>query len=153
MFWWHICDSLAIDLFSHFDTFNSMFVHVYTIPTEKHSSGLLSCLFNFPFISPMPSTLIPPFSHPFCHVNLDMDPKCLRFLSVAQECTVLPRRGYFFASCCLVKMLACQVSEVSWRMQQTLYGFTRDTKSGTSQRDAKNLQPWNCGIVKDWEVK
>ena len=95
----------------------------------------------------------PPFSHPFCHVNLDMDPKCLRFLSVAQECTVLPRRGYFFASCCLVKTLACQVSEVSWRMQQTLYGFTRDTKSGTSQGDAKYLQPWNCGIMKYWEVK
>lgn len=74
-------------------------------------------------------------SHLCLCVNLDVEPKCLRFLSVAEECAVLPRRGYFFASCCLVKTLARRVSEVSCRMQQKLYGFTRGTESCTSQRE------------------
>lgn len=54
----------------------------------------------------------------FCMI-LDVDPKCLRFLSVANECAALPRRSYFLA-CCLVKTLARQVSEVSQRMQREL---------------------------------
>lgn len=43
---------------------------------------------------------------------------CLHFQSVAQLGAELPQRSYVFASGCLVKTLAGQVSEVSRRMQQ-----------------------------------
>lgn len=67
-----------------------------------------------------------------------MDPDCLRFLSVLQKCGAFPHISYFFASCCLVKTLACQVSAVSWRMWQDFYGFSRDSalKLTTAGRSA-----------------
>lgn len=47
-----------------------------------------------------------------------VQPDCLKSQSVAQIGAELPHRSYFFASGCLVKTLAGQVSEVSRRMQQ-----------------------------------
>lgn len=47
-----------------------------------------------------------------------VEPDCLKFQPVAQIGAELPHRSYFFASGCLVKTLAGQVSEVSRRMQQ-----------------------------------
>lgn len=44
---------------------------------------------------------------------MGVDRDCLPFQSVAQICAVLPRRSSVFASHCLVKKLAGQVSEVA----------------------------------------
>lgn len=75
-----------------------------------------------------------------------MDPKCLRFFSVVQECAARPHAYYFSGPCCLVKTLVRQVSEVSRKMQQELNGFTRRVQ-----------EQWNPPlldhfIAKRWEV-
>lgn len=61
-------------------------------------------------------------------------PKCLRFLIV---CGVLPHRGYFFASCCLVKTLAWSLRWVE-ECNSSLMGLPEAHNSCMSHRESYN---------------
>lgn len=84
-------------------------------------------------------------------VNLDMEPKCVRFLSVAQECGEHPRRSF---------LLSCKDVSASglWGEWKNATGALWVYQRHWVSEKLKNPEQWNwvwlehC-IVKKWEVK
>lgn len=112
------------------------FIFVWTI-----SASHFVLFFFFSFISFMPSTLQKQSNPPVscCCVKLDVNSKCLRFLSV---CAVLPRRSYSFASCCLVKTLAWPLRWVE-ECNSSSMGLPETQSPAWVTEKAKIPEQWN----------